>query len=522
MPFNGSGTYNPPSAPTFPVYDGTTILASQHNDAVTDIATALTNCVTRDGQSSASANLPMGGNKHTNVAAGTQRTEYARLAEVQDGAPQWLTGVAGADTITATGGLGVAAYVAGQAFHFLAAGTNTGPATLNINGVAAKNILKENGAALEAGDISIGSVVTVVYSGTAFYLQVLRPTLKAGGFKNKVLNGDFMVSQKGVSFVSPANLEYLLDGWQYLKSGAMTHTVTQEESGVPSVALAGRLAVNYMKFTLTAADTSIGASDVCAVRTHIEGYEVRDLFGGYFVATIIVYATTAGVYCLSFRNSGSTKSYVKEITINSANTWEKKTVVIPSPANDGSWNYKNSVGMQVTLALAAGSNFHTTADAWQSGSFLATSNQVNGVNTGSTEFRLSSVFVGAGSIDTPFETRPYEIELALCKRRFERISGDLEATEIGAGQSISTTSARTVLAYATKRIAPAITFGGTLANFFVTNSAGVQVNTTAQSAGQITRNSAICQWDVASGLVAGDATRARVTSGAYIDIDANL
>ncbi|WP_055108950.1 hypothetical protein [Paenibacillus ihumii] len=48
---------------------------------------------------------------------------------------------------------------------------NTGAATLNVNGLGARNILKGNGNAVAAGNLKSNSVYTLVYSGTAFILQ---------------------------------------------------------------------------------------------------------------------------------------------------------------------------------------------------------------------------------------------------------------------------------------------------------------------------------------------------------------
>jgi hypothetical protein len=69
MPFNGAGQYTPPPAAPYPAVGGTTILASQFNNVINDIATALSNCITRDGQSPATANIPLGGFKLTGVGA---------------------------------------------------------------------------------------------------------------------------------------------------------------------------------------------------------------------------------------------------------------------------------------------------------------------------------------------------------------------------------------------------------------------------------------------------------------------
>lgn len=80
MPFNGSGTYTRPAGQ--PVVAGTDILDTTFNNYTADVATALTNCVTRDGQSPATANLPMGGFKLTGVGNATATTDALTIAAV--------------------------------------------------------------------------------------------------------------------------------------------------------------------------------------------------------------------------------------------------------------------------------------------------------------------------------------------------------------------------------------------------------------------------------------------------------
>lgn len=75
----------------------------------------------------------------------------------------------------------VAAYAAGQVFHFTAQTVNTGAATLNVNGLGAKAILKEHDVALANGDIEAGQIVTVVYDGTQFQMQSLLGNAPGGG-----------------------------------------------------------------------------------------------------------------------------------------------------------------------------------------------------------------------------------------------------------------------------------------------------------------------------------------------------
>lgn len=63
------------------------------------------------------------------------------------------------------------ALVKGERYAFFASQTNTGAMTLNVNGLGAKSILQQDGAALKAGQVVSGSAVAVIYDGTNFRLE---------------------------------------------------------------------------------------------------------------------------------------------------------------------------------------------------------------------------------------------------------------------------------------------------------------------------------------------------------------
>jgi len=169
MARNGSGTYSLPAGN--PVTTGTTISSTWANSTLSDLGTAMTASIAYDGQTTPIANLPMGGNKHTGVGNATVRNNYASAADVQDGSLTYLTSISGTNTIVATGPVGMAAYATGQIFRFIAAGANTGAATLNINTIGAIALVKLNGSPLVAGDIPSGAMISVAYDGTSFQLQ---------------------------------------------------------------------------------------------------------------------------------------------------------------------------------------------------------------------------------------------------------------------------------------------------------------------------------------------------------------
>lgn len=162
MPRNGSGSYSLPAGN--PVVPSTVISSTWANTTLSDLGTALTQSIANDGQTTPVANLPMATFRHTNVGNAVARNDYAAAGQVQDSSLQWLTSVAGVDTITASIAPGPTAYVAGQTFRFVAAGANTtASVTLNINGLGAKAITK-----LGIGSLQSGTVVQVVYDGTQF------------------------------------------------------------------------------------------------------------------------------------------------------------------------------------------------------------------------------------------------------------------------------------------------------------------------------------------------------------------
>lgn len=167
MARDGSGNYTIPN--TFTA--GTTIVSDDVDQNFSDVATALTGSIAKNGETTPTANLPMGTYKHTNVAAAAARTDYARAGETQATlAYTWCTVGGTADVITLTTSFGPAAYAAGQTVRFAAGANNTGAVTVNWNSLGAKDLKTLANAALAADDLVSGQIYTAVYDGTAFRL----------------------------------------------------------------------------------------------------------------------------------------------------------------------------------------------------------------------------------------------------------------------------------------------------------------------------------------------------------------
>jgi hypothetical protein len=80
MARNGSGTYSLPSGN--PVVSGSTISSNWANNTLSDIATALTSSLAKDGQTVPTANIPMGGFKLTGLAAATSNGDALRFEQL--------------------------------------------------------------------------------------------------------------------------------------------------------------------------------------------------------------------------------------------------------------------------------------------------------------------------------------------------------------------------------------------------------------------------------------------------------
>lgn len=81
MSWNGTGTYvlNPLFTPEAP---GNVVDSTRYNGALTDIANGITASLAKNGENVPTANLGMGGFKHTNVAAASVAGEYVEYAQM--------------------------------------------------------------------------------------------------------------------------------------------------------------------------------------------------------------------------------------------------------------------------------------------------------------------------------------------------------------------------------------------------------------------------------------------------------
>lgn len=234
MSFNGSGTYSLPAGN--PVVTGTTISSSTMNTTLSDIATALSLAYCKDGQSTPTANLPMGSYKLTGLGAGTAAGHSVRWEQLfSQGSPTDIASAATCDIGAATTNfLQVTGTTTITSF-----GTNyNGPKMLRFAGALtltynATTLLTPGAANITtaAGDTCVLIPKSTV-SGTADGWQVIAYQRATGGnflttdapYRNRVINGTMQVDQRNAgaaqTITAGAALAYTVDRFYAYCTGA--------------------------------------------------------------------------------------------------------------------------------------------------------------------------------------------------------------------------------------------------------------------------------------------------------------
>lgn len=177
MPRNGNGDYVLPAGN--PVVPGTPIESEWANDTMNDLAAALSDSLTADGQTTPTANQPMGGWHHTGVSDPTLRNQYATLGMSQDGRNTRIQITGGTNNLSGTLVGQATAYSAGAVLSFFAPAINTGPVTLSYNGIAPASLVNSQGLPLQSGDLAASQLYLIQYTGTVF--KMLTPVASQAG-----------------------------------------------------------------------------------------------------------------------------------------------------------------------------------------------------------------------------------------------------------------------------------------------------------------------------------------------------
>ena len=237
--------------------------------------------------------------------------------------------------------------------------------------------------------------------------------------RNLIINGAMQVAQRGTS--STDNTYGSVDRYQLSRNAIDELVVTQsQDSDNP----AGQGFGYSFKVNITTAESALAADENLNFHQRIEGQNLQRLEKGTSNAksttvSFWVKSNTTGTYVLELFDNDNNRHAAKTYTIDSANTWEKKTITFVGDTT-GALDNDNARSMDVRWWLAAGSNLTsgTLPTGWAS---LTTANRAVGqVNlmASTNNWYITGIQWEVGDIATAFEHRSFGDELLRCQRYF--------------------------------------------------------------------------------------------------------
>jgi hypothetical protein len=376
--------------------------------------------------------------------------------------------------------------------------------------------------------------MSTAYSGDGitFPDNSVQATAPRVGMVNRIINGDFNVWQRGTSFPAIVNGGYFTDRWRVSHTRQELVVNASREEDAPTATQAGIFTQYCMSLTATTVETTVDATDVFSFLQYVEGINAASFGFGQagsrnLTLSFWVKGTKTGIHCVAIRNSAFNRSYVAEYTIATSNTWEYKAITIPVDT-EGTWLYDTGRGFGLDFTLMSGTSRQTTANTWAAGSFVATANQVNALDSTSNVFKIALVQLEKGSTATDFEYVDYGRQLQMCQRYYQSINFS-EAqgayTKFGTGGSLGTTQARVNTHLVVKmRTYPSLVVTSTAADYGI----GFSTNLACSVVPTINPNSspliATIELTVSSGLSANIAIIAQAHNNqtAYVGFNAEL
>ena len=252
-------------------------------------------------------------------------------------------------------------------------------------------------------------------------------------FRNIIINGDMSIAQRSTSVSSITSSSYnTCDRWRVFLGSLGTWTQSQS-TDVPT----GQGFSTSLKMDCTTADASPSASDELIVAQSIEGQNLQYLKFGTSSAESLtvsfwVKSNKTGTYiCELFHEEGSNdKTINKSYTIDSADTWEKKTITFAGDTAKA-FDNDNALTLNLSFWLGAGSNFTsgTLATSWESRTNANRAvGQVNLADSTSNEWYITGVQLEAGTTASDFEFLPFDVTYRRCCRYYKQVGGAISTT----------------------------------------------------------------------------------------------
>ena len=250
--------------------------------------------------------------------------------------------------------------------------------------------------------------------------------LIGAGRKNKVINGDMRISQRGTTFsnIGGSTEVYTLDRFK-LQTNDLDQavaTISQDSSAPDGFS-------KSLKIQCDTAETAVENSEHARLMYDGEAFDFTDIGFGTPSAKKVtlsfwVKSNLTGTWGINFWRGDANRSNLRTYTINNANTWEHKVMTLSADPTGGVVNSDNGFGFRINWGLATGANFATShpLDTWhgfqQQYFYPYDARNTNFYSSTSNNFYLTGVQLEVSDVATEFEHRHYKEELELCQRYF--------------------------------------------------------------------------------------------------------
>lgn len=273
-----------------------------------------------------------------------------------------------------------------------------GTTVVLANACVAGDVVVTQGYTLSSIANALPSTGGTVTGATTFNSSV---TINGGsasgytGYKNRIINGEMKVAQRGTSFSSPANTAYTLDRWTIYSGGTPPATVAQ---------VAGPTGFkNALQVTGAVGNTSV------QVVQKIESVNCSDLSGQTVTIQANISASTSQTFNWVLYYANTTDNF-GGLTIIALGNWSVTTTATTFTATIPSLPSGATNGLLLTIILN------------NSGAFTSGTVTITGVQ------------LERGSNATSFEFRDYGRELIMCQRYYEVFYSDAGGVGIFSAQ----------------------------------------------------------------------------------------
>ena len=244
------------------------------------------------------------------------------------------------------------------------------------------------------------------------------------GFKNRIINGDFKVWQRGASasFVATGTASafgYIADRFY--------HSAYSDTAGGFIVEPSNIEGSSSIKITVDTAFTNAStASYWRPLKYTFEGQHLYDIAAksGYVTISFLFRSNVAGKYSVSMRNMTDTtvqfQSFVTTFDYTASGVPQRIEIVVPL---NHVWNPllrdDENRGFDMDIAFLNYGNYATaTLNQWQDLNVLTVSDAVNWGAAVGNYIEIAELQLEEGKYVTSFEKVPYDIQLLRCQRYY--------------------------------------------------------------------------------------------------------